>query len=86
MRLDKFLKVARVIKRRTVANKACSGQRVLINGKDAKPAKTIKEGDIITVFFGNRKYTIKVKSVPSGNIKKEQTGDLFEVIESDNEF
>ena len=54
MRLDKFLKVSRIIKRRTVANEACSGGRVSINGKVAKPAADVKEGDELEIRFGNR--------------------------------
>jgi ribosomal 50S subunit-recycling heat shock protein len=79
MRLDKFLKIARVIKRRTVANEACSGGRVIVNGKEAKPSKEIKEGDIILIKFGNKDYSIKVIKVPSGNVGKEDACSLYEV-------
>ncbi|HZK35292.1 MAG TPA: RNA-binding S4 domain-containing protein [Bacillota bacterium] len=60
MRLDKYLKVSRIIKRRTVANEACSGGRVQINDKVGKPGTTLKVGDIITIQFGNqqRKYEV----------------------------
>jgi ribosomal 50S subunit-recycling heat shock protein len=54
MRLDKFLKVSRIIKRRTVAAQACDGDRVLLNGREAKPAAKVKVGDIIEVTFGSR--------------------------------
>lgn len=80
MRLDKFLKVARVIKRRVVANEACSNDRVTINGKDAKPSKEVKEGDIISVRFGNNQYTFKVLKVPTGNVPKNETENLYEII------
>ncbi|HHU43852.1 MAG: RNA-binding S4 domain-containing protein [Bacillota bacterium] len=83
MRLDKFLKVARIIKRRTVANQACVGQRALINGKEAKPAKKVKAGDIITVIFGESKYSVKVLKVPDGNVKKEEANALYEIMEID---
>ena len=53
MRIDKFLKVSRVIKRRTVAQEACDGGRIEINGKVVKPAKEVKVGDVVTVTFGN---------------------------------
>ena len=53
MRLDKYLKVSRIIKRRTVAKEACESGRVIINGKVAKPSNDIKEGDIIEILFGN---------------------------------
>ena len=54
MRLDKYLKVSRLIKRRTVANEACDGGRVMINDKPAKASANVKEGDIITIQFGNK--------------------------------
>ena len=54
MRLDKFLKVSRIIKRRTVAQQACEGDKVLLNGKEAKPSAKVKAGDIIEVTFGQR--------------------------------
>ena len=57
MRIDKFLKVSRVIKRRTVAAEACSGGRIEINGKAAKPAKEVKPGDVVTVSFGSSSLT-----------------------------
>ena len=55
MRLDKFLKVSRLIKRRTVANEACDAGRVLVNGKSAKASLNVKEGDVIEIEFGTRK-------------------------------
>ena len=60
MRIDKFLKVSRVIKRRTVAAEACSGGRIEINGKAAKPAKEVKPGDVVTVSFGSSSLTFEV--------------------------
>jgi ribosomal 50S subunit-recycling heat shock protein len=63
MRLDKFLKLSRIIKRRTVAQEVCNGGRVKVNGKTSKPAHTLKEGDIITIAFGNREINAKVLSV-----------------------
>jgi len=63
MRLDKFLKLSRIIKRRTVANEVCSGGRVKVNGSTAKPAHTLKEGDLVTIAFGNREVKAKVLSV-----------------------
>lgn len=80
MRLDKYLKVARIIKRRSVANEACSHDRVTINGKDSKPSKEVQVGDIISVRFGNKQYTIKVLIVPSGNVPKNNTGELYEIM------
>lgn len=84
MRLDKYLKVARVIKRRTVANEACSGDRVLVNGKEAKPAKDIKAGDIITVKFGDKSHSVRVLYAPEGNVPKQEAKELFEIVEGEN--
>lgn len=81
MRIDKFLKVARIIKRRTVANEACSHDRVSVNGKDAKPSKEIKVGDVVSVGFGDRKITFRVLEVPEGNVPKNGSGMLYEIIE-----
>jgi ribosomal 50S subunit-recycling heat shock protein len=85
MRLDKYLKVARIIKRRSVANEACSADRVSINGKDAKPSKEVKVGDIVSVRFGDRQYTFKVLAVPTGNVPKNASTELFELIGEENE-
>ena len=60
MRLDKYLKVSRLIKRRTVANDACDGERVSVNGKPAKASYDVKLGDKITVAFGQKSVTVKV--------------------------
>lgn len=64
MRLDKYLKVARIIKRRTVANEACSKERVSVNGKEAKPSKEVKVGDVVTVSFGDNKFTFRYWKFP----------------------
>ncbi len=80
MRLDKYLKVARIIKRRTVANDACSRDRVTVNGKDAKPSKEVKPGDVITVAFGENKLCFRVLSVPEGNVPKNDGALLYEII------
>lgn len=63
MRLDKYLKVSRLIKRRTVAKNASDGERVLVNDKIAKPAQTLKENDIITIHFGLKVVTVKVTTL-----------------------
>lgn len=63
MRLDKFLKVSRLIKRRTVANEACDGQRVSVNGKIAKASLAVKPGDVIELHFGNRTLKVEVQSI-----------------------
>jgi ribosomal 50S subunit-recycling heat shock protein len=83
MRLDKFLKVSRIIKRRTVANDACSGGRVSLNGRTAKPGADVNAGDVLEIRFGNRigKYSIlDVKET----VRKEGAADLYEVLEEDD--
>ena len=77
MRLDKFLKVSRLIKRRTVANEACDAGRVSVNGKPAKASVNVKVGDIIEIAFGTK--TVKVLDLLD-TTKKEQAKDLFEYI------
>lgn len=79
MRLDKYLKVARIIKRRTVANEACSNERVTVNGKEAKPSKEVKAGDICTISFGDKVVTFKILEVPQGNVNKSETSMLYEI-------
>lgn len=80
MRLDKFLKVSRVIKRRTVANSACGGGRVLVNGKEAKPGHQLKVGDEVTVCFGAKPLTIRVTALKE-TVRKEEADSLYEVID-----
>ena len=82
MRLDKFLKVSRIIKRRTVANEACSGGRVSINGKVAKPAADVKEGDELEIRLGNRVGKYKILSVKE-TVRKENAQDMYQVLEED---
>lgn len=79
MRLDKFLKVSRLIKRRSVAADACSASRVLLNGKEAKPAKEVKVGDEIEIVYGNNSLKVKVTAVQEVT-KKQDAGELYEVI------
>ena len=82
MRLDKFLKVSRIIKRRTVANEACSGGRVSINGRVAKPAADVKEGDQLEIRFGNRVGKYQILSVKE-TVRKENAQDIYQVLEED---
>jgi len=63
MRLDKFLKVSRLIKRRSVANEACDGQRVCVNGKTAKASLAVKLGDVIELRFGDRTLKVEVQTI-----------------------
>ena len=80
MRLDKYLKVSRVIKRRTLANEVADAGRVLVNGKPAKASYTVKIGDIIEVTFGNRPVKIRVLSDVEQQ-GKDVAREMFEVIE-----
>lgn len=80
MRLDKYLKVSRVIKRRTLANEVADAGRVLVNGKPAKASYTVKLGDIIEVTFGNRPVKIRVLSDVEQK-GKDVTREMFEIIE-----
>lgn len=76
MRLDKFLKVSRLIKRRTVANEACDAGRVLINDRPAKASANVKAGDVLTVRFGNKDVKVEVLDVQE-TVKKEEAKELF---------
>ncbi len=80
MRLDKFLKVSRLIKRRTVANTVSEMGRVLVNGNPAKPAKQLKVGDIIEIEYANRVDKFEVLIVPSGNVSVQEAGNLYRQI------
>jgi ribosomal 50S subunit-recycling heat shock protein len=82
MRLDKFLKVSRIIKRRTVANDACSGGRVSLNGRTAKPGADVKTGDTLEIRFGNRTGRYRILDVKE-TVRKEGAADLYEVLEED---
>ena len=75
MRLDKYLKVSRLIKRRTVANEACDAGRVMVNGKPAKASANVKQGDTITIQFGNKEVKVEVLDVQE-TVKKEEAKDL----------
>lgn len=79
MRLDKFLKVSRLIKRRTVANEACDAGRVLVNGKTAKASVKVKPGDVIEIQFGTRTVKVEVLNLQE-TTKKEEAKDLFRYI------
>ena len=79
MRLDKFLKVSRLIKRRTVANEACDAGRVMVNGRPAKASTTVKAGDEIEILFGQKSVKVRVLDIED-TTKKEEAKDLFEYI------
>ena len=79
MRLDKFLKVSRLIRRRTVANEACDAGRVLVNGKTAKASVKVKPGDVIEIQFGTRTVKVEVLDLQE-TTKKEEAKELFRYI------
>ena len=76
MRLDKYLKVSRLIKRRTVANEACSAGRVTVNGKVAKPGTEVKAGDIIEIGFGTKSVRVEVVAVAE-TTRKDEAAELY---------
>ena len=82
MRLDKYLKVSRIIKRRTVANDAASGQSVSVNGRVVKPAYDVKSGDVIEIAFGERVLRVEVLSTPE-HVSKEGAAALYRVLEEE---
>ena len=80
MRLDKFLMVSRIIKRRTVANDACDTERIAVNGRVVKASYAVKEGDVIEVSFGQRTLKVRVRCVRD-NVDKNSAAELYEVID-----
>lgn len=80
MRLDKFLKVSRLIKRRTVANDVSDQGRVLVNGISAKPSKQLKEGDVVEIEHFNKNVKIKITRIPTGNVSIQEAQTLYEEI------
>ena len=82
MRLDKYLKVSRIIKRRTVANEACAGGRVTLNGKVVKPSAEVKPGDIMTIRFGDRYGRYEILAVAE-TVRKEGAADMYRVLQED---
>jgi len=80
MRLDKFLKVSRIIKRRTVAKDFAEHERVMVNDRIAKPSTVIKKGDIISIFIGQRKTVLEVLEVKD-NVKASEAKNLYRILE-----
>jgi len=82
MRIDKYLKVSRLIKRRTVANEACDGGRITVNDKKAKPSTEVNEGDVITIGFGTKRVVAKVLAI-SERALKQDCPSMYEIISED---
>ncbi len=82
MRLDKFLKVSRIIKRRSVANDACTESHVIVNGKTVKPSYDVKVGDVIEIHFGERVFRCRVVKL-SEHVAKNDAPELYEVIDAE---
>ncbi len=80
MRIDKFLKVSRIIKRRTVANDACDNAHVTVNGKAVKASYDVKENDIIEISFGQRNLKVKVLNIKE-HVLKDEAQSMYEVID-----
>ncbi len=81
MRLDKYLKVSRIIKRRTVANDACDAEHVTVNGRRAKASYDVKEGDVVEIAFGQRVLKFKVLTVKE-SVAKADAASMYEIIEN----
>jgi ribosomal 50S subunit-recycling heat shock protein len=79
MRIDKFLKVSRLIKRRTIAKEACDKERVMINGKTAKAGSEVKAGDVIEIQFGNSSLSARILKI-SESCRKEDAETMYEII------
>ncbi len=79
MRIDKFLKVSRILKRRTVAQEACSEEKVLINGKQAKPSTAVKIGDEVQILYSAGTFKFRILNIKE-TVKKEEASSLYEVI------
>ena len=80
MRLDKYLKVSRIIKRRTVANDACDTEHVCVNGRRAKASYDVKEGDVLEITFGQRPLKVRVLTVKD-SVAKADAASMYEIIE-----
>ena len=80
MRIDKYLKNSRLIKRRTVAKEACEQERISVNDKIAKPGTEVKEGDIVEIRFGNNVIRVRITKILE-TVRKEDAADMYEIIE-----
>lgn len=84
LRLDKYLKVSRIIKRRTVAKEACDGKRVSINGKTAKPGTEVKEGDIIEIAFKDKMIKARILKITE-HVRKDDAQGMYEILEGEED-
>ena len=80
MRIDKFLKVSRILKRRSVANEACDGGRVSVNGKEVKPSYSLKVGDVVEIRFGSGTVKFRVLQLKE-TVRKDEAETLYEIIQ-----
>lgn len=81
MRLDKFLKVSRIIKRRTVANEAAGAGRIAVNGKIAKPSADVKPGDVLDILLGGKHVLVRINATPEV-VRKEEADSLYTLLEN----
>lgn len=81
MRLDKFLKVSRIVKRRTVANEMAAAGRVEVNGKRAKPGTEVKVGDILDIGYGDRRIRVRILGIRE-SVRKEEADSLYQILDS----
>ena len=82
MRLDKFLQVSRIVKRRTVANTVCSRGRILVNGQKAKAGKELAVGDVLTVSFSeDSEQVFEIVEIPASNVSRDRAPSLYRVLE-----
>lgn len=79
MRIDKFLKVSRILKRRSLGKEACESQRVSVNGKQAKPSYSLKIGDVVEIAFGTGNVKFKILNIKE-TVKKDEASSLYEII------
>lgn len=79
MRIDKYLKISRLIKRRTVANEACDAGKILVNGKTARASYDVKVGDVVSIQMGQKELTVRVEQVPE-HVTKEGAPELYTVL------
>lgn len=80
MRIDKFLKISRIMKRRTIANQACDGGRIKVNGRIVKPSYQVKQGDKVELGFNSGTVVLKILNVKE-TVRKEETDSLYEIIQ-----